>query len=154
MIGSRSDVEEKLNLVSQPFQTLLICLSNHLRQPSAAWAERIDDLHLEIESALRNVLGPDTPARVKLSKRHKPLSGSDLTDTIHEIRQAQKITETCFAVWLKSPTKSARERVARAVAAEDDLFALILEPLPPRRRSRAEMAGRRPDGEDSKALNR
>ena len=79
MIGSRSEIEEKISSsISQPFQTLIdLPAKSFAMSPSESlggtdYANFIS----EIESALRDILGTDAPSRVKLLD--EPLTGSDL----------------------------------------------------------------------------
>jgi hypothetical protein len=124
MIGSRSEVDEKISSISQPFQTLLICLQNHLYSPSKQWAERIDGLHGDIESALRDILGTDAPARARLLD--EPLSGRDLTDTIQVIKETQIEVAALATRWLRTPTEAVMEKLNAARKREAELFEIVL----------------------------
>jgi hypothetical protein len=137
---------------------MLICLSNHVRMPAKSWAERIEDAYGEIETALRDALGTDAPARVKF--RDKPLSGHDLNETVSAIKDAQAEVTALAARWLKAPTKAALERLIGAREREADLLQVILGGKNPRMLDvLSGMSGRargRPpsNGEVSKALDR
>jgi hypothetical protein len=119
------NIQEQLNAVALPAQTLLILLQNYLRSPNEIWRVRISEVFEEHRAALQVALGeqPHSAAPVGRPRLATGLSSPAAhMEVCACLKETQSIVVAALTAWLNAPSGATKARLETARRREADLF--------------------------------